>query len=181
MESRHKALEAFYGGSTWSAHRDEANNTMVDTDDVLLLRPARPGYAFHLGASTGNPWHAEEPATVLAGIYQLSRPVDAQHLSQFELKVARTLEASGVKVVGVFVTEVAPNTFTRLPVREGENVFVWFGVVRGGEPPREWNAALASAIPLDDVPVLLLELEPTPAGTKTVCSSLVLIPDERSS
>src|SRR5262245_823733 len=46
MEGRHQALEAFYGGPVWSAHRNAANDTMVDSDDVLLLRPARPDLAF---------------------------------------------------------------------------------------------------------------------------------------
>src|SRR6478672_4727400 len=40
MEHRHQALEAFYGGPVWSAHRSAANGTMVDSSDVLLLRPA---------------------------------------------------------------------------------------------------------------------------------------------
>ena len=35
------------------------------------------------------------------------------------------LEAGG-RVHGAFVTERSPNGFPRLPVREGETVFVWF-------------------------------------------------------
>jgi hypothetical protein len=55
MESRHQALEAFYSGRVWSAHRTEANNTMEDSDDVLLLKPARPALAFRFDARTGTP------------------------------------------------------------------------------------------------------------------------------
>ena len=43
MPGRHRALEAFYGGPTWAAHRDAANATMIDSDNVLLLRPAWQG------------------------------------------------------------------------------------------------------------------------------------------
>src|SRR5262252_8511800 len=32
MESRQQALEAFYGGPVWAAHRDVANGTMLDSD-----------------------------------------------------------------------------------------------------------------------------------------------------
>src|SRR5687767_12064427 len=39
MASRAEALQCFYGGPAWQAHRDQANATMVDSDDVLLLRP----------------------------------------------------------------------------------------------------------------------------------------------
>ena len=33
---------------------------------------------------------------------------------------------SGAMVLAYFVTEHSENTFPALPVREGENVFVWF-------------------------------------------------------
>ena len=40
MPSRARALETFYGGALWKSLRDEANANFVDTDNVLLLRPA---------------------------------------------------------------------------------------------------------------------------------------------
>ena len=43
---RREALTAFYGGPVWAEHRDAANATMVDSDDVLLLRPLRPAGGF---------------------------------------------------------------------------------------------------------------------------------------
>ncbi|MFD2354788.1 NIPSNAP family protein [Nonomuraea ferruginea] len=39
MEARKAALTAFYSGPAWKANRDAANATMLDSDDVLLLRP----------------------------------------------------------------------------------------------------------------------------------------------
>nr|WP_244981524.1 NIPSNAP family protein [Corallococcus exercitus] len=42
MASRRDALSAFYGGPVWKEHRDAANATMLDSDNVLLLRPVRP-------------------------------------------------------------------------------------------------------------------------------------------
>src|SRR5947209_12081023 len=48
MASRAKALEDFYGGPVWKAHREAANATMVDSDNVLLLRPALPASGFSL-------------------------------------------------------------------------------------------------------------------------------------
>lgn len=43
MQARLQALQAFYGGTVWQRHRQAANATMIDSDDVLLLRPAWPG------------------------------------------------------------------------------------------------------------------------------------------
>jgi hypothetical protein len=39
MDDRKTALERFYYGPVWQAHRAAANATMIDSDDVLLLRP----------------------------------------------------------------------------------------------------------------------------------------------
>src|SRR5678815_3815796 len=50
MPARAAALGAFYDGPVWQAHRDAANATMLDSDDVLLLRPARTGSGFRAGA-----------------------------------------------------------------------------------------------------------------------------------
>ena len=46
MESRARALAAFYGGPAWKANRDAANDTMIDSDNVLLLKPAWDGAQF---------------------------------------------------------------------------------------------------------------------------------------
>jgi len=43
MEARAKGLNDFYFGPVWKAHRDAANACIADSDDVLLLRPARAG------------------------------------------------------------------------------------------------------------------------------------------
>ena len=51
MEARKDALTAFYDGPVWAAHRDAANATMIDSDDVLLLKPAWPGAGFDLSRS----------------------------------------------------------------------------------------------------------------------------------
>ena len=45
MDSRRRALEGFYGGPVWANHRNAANATMVDSDNVRLLRPAKTSWA----------------------------------------------------------------------------------------------------------------------------------------
>src|SRR6266513_4125333 len=42
MPSRAQALQEFYGGPVWKTHREAANAAIVDSDNVLLLRPALP-------------------------------------------------------------------------------------------------------------------------------------------
>ncbi len=127
MEARKAALEAFYGGPVWQAHREAANATLADNDDVLLLKPpiaaARfdPPPRWPVGAELG-------PASLIGVTIQaLDGPPELDFADRFEVEVRPALEAAGASVAGWMVTEAAVNTFPRLPVREGEQVLVWVG------------------------------------------------------
>lgn len=97
MKSRHAALEQFYNGPLWAAHKAVANDTMLDSNDVLLLRPARPDVAFRLNPRD-RPALGEErtAAVVLAGIHQLRQLADPAIVSLFERQVIPVLHANGV-------------------------------------------------------------------------------------
>lgn len=171
MKSRHAALEHFYGGPVWAAHKTAANETMLDSDDVLLLKPARPDLTFRVDPLDRPAVGEDRTGTlVLAGIHPLSRPADPAIVERFERQVLPLLRAGGVRLDGVFVTESAPNTFTRLPVREGENVLVWFGAlerrsaVAGSEakPAPGWFERLEADVrSVSGQQAALLALDPT--------------------
>ncbi|WP_223167610.1 hypothetical protein [Nonomuraea sp. SYSU D8015] len=57
----------------------------------------------------------------------------------FAEEVAPVLAEEGVPVVARFESEHAENTYPRLPVRTGENVFVWFTRFDTPEDEREVN------------------------------------------
>jgi len=140
MASRQRGLAAFYGGPVWAAHRDAANRTMVDSNNVLLLRPAWPGagidWAQGLRAAPGA---QDIPAGLIqATILHLNQPAAADLRSLCRDRMARAAAAGGATVLGWYVTEPSPNTFTRLPVREGENVLVGFALFS--------NASAAAAL-----------------------------------
>ena len=127
LPSRVKALGSFYGGPVWKANRTAANATMVDSDDVLLLRPvdARSGFALpRESRSLASPQAA--PSLVVATIYLLSAPVDDEFIRFFEGRVTPLMAEAGAPAIARFQTEYAKNDFTALPVREGEHAFVWF-------------------------------------------------------
>src|SRR6266516_4452547 len=128
MPSRGQALNAFYGGPVWKAHREVANATMIDSDNVLLLHPATPTSGFSFGNKECSPVGAKETRSelIVATIYYFDAPVDAGFVQFFERIVKPTVIGSGATVLAYFVTEHSENTFPALPVREGENVFVWF-------------------------------------------------------
>ena len=116
MESRVAGLTAFYGGPVWQAHRNAANATMIDSDNVLLLRAPSTAAEFHPVPPSG---------LIVATVYYLKAP-PAKALATFEAKVTPVLEQMGAAPIAWFVPETAPNNFPRLPVREGERVLVWF-------------------------------------------------------
>jgi hypothetical protein len=161
MDARVKGETAFYGGPVWKAHRDEANATMIDSDNVLLL---------HAGSEFVSP--ETRPALgeqvpsglVVATIYYLKTPA-AEALMVFEQKMKPALEKAGIRPLAWFVPETAPNNFPRLPVREGEQVLVWFAAFRDPADHAAHKTVLdESAAPL--APMLarepeVLRLKPT--------------------
>ena len=159
IASRHQALERFYGGPVWAAHRTAANATMLDVSDVLLLRPVRSDSGFLLEGDLMPPGaRPRNPTTVLAAVYSLAKQADESLVSQFERQVAPRLKTRGMTLKGLFVTETAPNTFTRLPVREGEHLLVWIGTMDG--PPEHYDSIAADSTLAGHVPTVL-DLEPT--------------------
>ena len=128
MSAREQSLQAFYGGPVWKANRDAANATMIDSDNVLLLRLAHPTSGFSLENK-----HRPQPGSVAirdgfvtATIYYFDKPANSSFINYFENAVQPALIEAGASILAYFVTEDSPNTFPALPVREGENVFVWF-------------------------------------------------------
>ncbi|UCI32899.1 NIPSNAP family protein [Mesorhizobium sp. B4-1-4] len=132
MDARKDALTAFYGGPIWAAHRDAANATMIDSDDVLLLKPAWAGAGLDLsGAERAGLGAGEKPipnkplaGIVVIRIHHLRPEAEASFTSRFVAEAAQLITASNARLLAAFVTEQSENSFPRLPVRASENVFV---------------------------------------------------------
>jgi len=105
MRSRRAGLTAFYSGPVWAQHGPAANATMLDSDDVLLLREIVAVPVFGRGAA--------DPESVLhATIWYWAGPFpDPTAIAKDALAVLRT--------------EYAANDFPRLPVREEVHALVW--------------------------------------------------------
>lgn len=125
MPARAKGLDGFYTGPTWREHRNAANDTMIDSDDVLLLKP--------VAATTGAPLVAARPALdgpkraggiVMATIYLLTAPVNDGFRGFFDARIAPLAAAAGAAPVARFETLEEPNNYPRLPVR-AEHAYVW--------------------------------------------------------
>jgi quinol monooxygenase YgiN len=127
MPSRARALAGFYGGPAWKANSAAANATMIDSDNVLLLRPVTERSGFPAPAA-GRPAVGSTsagPSCVLVTIYQRDQPFDQAVADFFDRQVRPALIETGATPLACLQTEHAENTFPALPVRTGENVFVW--------------------------------------------------------
>ncbi|GAA3603297.1 NIPSNAP family protein [Nonomuraea rosea] len=131
MRTRRESLDAFYTGPVWLANRDAANATLIDSDDVLLLHSVGSEFPVWDRPPVGA---GEPPASLYAAtIYHVEDGFSAF----FAREVAPVLAEAGVPPVACLETEHSPNDFPRLPVRTGENVFVWFARFDTPEEARE--------------------------------------------
>ena len=132
MASRDRGLRAFYLGPVWAEHRAAANATMVDSDDVLLLRPAWTASALS-GAGAG---------AVLASTWLLPEPPSARLLGALRRDAASGIRDADGLPLALMTTEPSANTFPELPVREGEHAVVVLAAFGGLADLQAGRAAL---------------------------------------
>jgi hypothetical protein len=165
MAGRLRGLEAFYGGPVWAEHAATANATMLDSDDVLLLRPTDPPHppaAAVERAPVGSSRWGDDWAVV-----EVWRHQPDPGLEQLLATVGHALleRAAGTEVA-TWRSETAVNDFPRLPVR-AETVFVWSATFPDessyAEARQRLESELAASGLLDQVERLQhLRLRPTP-------------------
>ena len=169
MERRRLALEAFYGGPVWKAHSAAANATMVDVDDVLLLRPPTAASGFGPQPPPPAAGTRMRASMVVATICSLEGPAD---VAVVDRELLPAVAATGSPALATFVEEPSENTFPALPVRTGEHVLVWIQRMGASEPAapdhsRDEQLRATAAVARDLLPNLAaaplqVRLEPTP-------------------
>ena len=140
MDSRLKGLTAFYTGPIWAQNRNTANDTMLDSDDVLLLTPVGP-YGFDLPSR--QPTGSEVSGVVKVVTFQVTERIE----SALSLRTAAALsERNGSwSMRACLVTLNAVNNFPALPVRGQDYVLVAVFTadqIGAGETP-DWTSIAA--------------------------------------
>src|SRR6266545_4038317 len=166
MDSRADALAAFYGGPVWKAHSKEANATMIDSSNVLLLRPTDSRSGFSLQYAIRPPVGASAPPSslVVATLYHRATSVDDEFVQLFDRNVRPAMAETAAPPVARLQSEAAENTFPALPVRTGENVFAWFSSFTGPDHFRDHTRRLARSTRWNQevLPELLTRLSAVP-------------------
>jgi len=133
MPARQAALEAFYFGPVWKAHREQANAMIVDSDNVLLLKPV---------TGAVGPKSLGDGGVVRIAIHRLRDVDPAAFGDVFTARMLPAITAAGGDVVATLSTETAANTFPRLPVREHDPVFLWITHFRDEAAERAFTRRL---------------------------------------
>jgi len=119
MAQRRAGLQAFYTGPVWKANNHAANAMMLDSDNVLLLRP--------LAKSDGllTPQRVTKNGIVRVSIHNLAQVPASAFTEFFESTMRPMIADAGTSVLATLISETQPNDYPGLPVREHESVFVW--------------------------------------------------------
>ena len=156
----------FYYGPLWKEHGSTMNSLMVDSDDVLLLRPLSPEHGIPVLPSV-DPVKEGNGAqgVVVAQIFGV-KPNNVDAFAQQAEATFASYRAAGAREAGVLVTLDAPNNFPQLPVRTDGPYLVWLGIVKDNKTLEAQLIALAEHSPLSATDLLrttpeLVILDPT--------------------
>ena len=115
LATRQRVLTEFYSdGAMWREHRDEVNSWLVDSDDVLLVRPV---------SELGRP--AEGPSFVAMWQHLERQPLSAARGEALRTQVAAAVDGAGGRVLVTFATDPVENNYPRHPIRTGEHGLLW--------------------------------------------------------
>jgi hypothetical protein len=167
-DQREAFVALFYRESdAWREHRAAANDALLDNDDVLLLREARPGSGFDLeGFARPADTQPRVPNTVAVAVLMLERAAADAFVTAFEAELLPQLNEHA-RGTAYFVTDSRANDFPALPVREGEFAFVVTAVCPSDAALQAWSRVFArDTLPPTMQAQLLrcdvLRLEPAP-------------------
>jgi len=113
MQSRLVFLRGFYGqGQVWKDYGSNANDMMLDSDNVYLLRPLSNGL---------NSYDLPRQKGIIVVEYYFANSDQLEQLTNFfQTNFAPTLKSKPT----LWVSETTPNDFPRLPVIQDRNLLV---------------------------------------------------------
>jgi hypothetical protein len=129
IDNRAVANAEFYYGSVWKEHKKTLNDLMIDSDNVMLLRPLNPERGVPI-------LPAVDPVTepngaqgiVVAQIFAVNANSVEAFAKEAETAFA-SYRAAGAREAGVLVTLDVINNFPQLPIRTDGPYLVWLGIL----------------------------------------------------
>ena len=133
----------FYYGPLWREHASTMNSLMVDSDNVLLLRPLTTARGVPVLPAV-DPIKERKGAqgVVVAQIFAV-KPDGVDAFARQAEETFANYRAAGAREAGVLVTLDVPNNFPQLPVRTDGPYLVWLGIVKDNKTLETQFASLA--------------------------------------
>lgn len=151
MKARTEALKSFYSSAIWKKHGPAVNATMLNSDNVLLLKPAGNVQPFcHNLSREQEVERTKSQGFVVVNICSLAPRTEDEFAKFFNENALPIMQDAGARVEAVFVTERGVNGFPRLPVREGETVLVWLECHKDEESAARYRERLSQNVSWTD-------------------------------
>lgn len=130
MASRAAVNTAFYDGPVWQEHKATLNQYIVDSDNVLLLRPLHAGSAIPAIAAV-DPVAEPDGAAGIA-VLQIFPVMEGALIAAAQSAEPwfASYQGRGVTEAGILATLDEANNFPRHPIRTDGTFLVWMGVLR---------------------------------------------------
>jgi hypothetical protein len=145
LDARADALNGFYYGPVWEARGPEANVTMKDSDNAMLLTPIELGPGYPAPGAPRPPLGATEiPRSVIAGAVYHRGSADDGFAEFFNDRIVPVLTGTGAVLTATFETLAAENNFPALPLRD-ETVLAWFATFPNDAAYDEHRRQLAAS------------------------------------
>lgn len=131
MDDRARINAAFYYGPLWREHSKTLNSFIVDSDNVLLMKPLRPLMILPAVDPVKEPQGAKGTGVALLCTV---KPGSAEAFAQQAEATFARLRGAGMREAAVLVTLDATNNFPQLPIRTDGPHLVWLGFAADDQP-----------------------------------------------
>ncbi len=133
IDDRAVVNAAFYYGPLWNEHRNTLNDLMIDSDNVMLLRPLSSERGVIVQPSVDP---VSEPngaqGIVVAQVFRVKPNRMEAFAKEAEMTFAK-YRATGAREAGVLVTLDVKNNFPQLPIRTDGPFLVWLGILKDNQ------------------------------------------------
>lgn len=121
MASRSRYLPEFYRGSFWKERRNDANDMLLNNDNVYLLKPLSLSEGSPDAAVNSNEFGKQKGLVVID--YYVANTRLKELIEFFESKYLPFLKGNGIATTA-WVGELTENDFPALPVFQDKNLLV---------------------------------------------------------
>ncbi len=120
MSVRGNFLPSFYKSPVWNAYGKEANEMIIDSDQVHLVRPLHPS---SVDTSKNGDLYSNTKKLLVIDYYQSKDKLLDTLIDAFQLEYLPELQKFNLSP-SLFITEMSENDFPRLPVIQDKNLLV---------------------------------------------------------